>query len=150
MGRPRLPTAHKEHEGTYREDRDGGTLRMRPGMPRKPAWLDEVASIVWEETVSELMETPGLLTDADGPMLALYCDAWRQYHEYDEQIRKDGNTIVSLTAGQKPHPLLTQRAAARDAAIKLGGYFALNPSARASIKLLPTNESTELAEMIAG
>lgn len=148
-GPGKLPAATKELEGTYREDRDGGTVKMRPGIPAKPRWLDDVASMIWEETVDELIATPGLLCEADGPMLALYCDAWRQYHEFDEQIRNEGNTIPSLTAGQKPHPLLTQRTAARNDAVKIGALFALNPSARASIKLQPPVADDELALLIA-
>jgi P27 family predicted phage terminase small subunit len=149
MGRPRIPTALKEHEGTYREDRDGGTLKLRLGVPAKPKWLDEVAGMIWDETVDELLETPGLLTYADGAVLALYCDAWRQYHEFDEQIRRDGNTIESLTAGKKAHPLLNRRDAARSDAVKIGALFGLNPSARASMKLQPTVEEDEFAALIA-
>jgi P27 family predicted phage terminase small subunit len=141
--------AHKEHEGTYRKDRDGGTLKMRSGVPVKPKWLDDVAAMIWDETIAELIETPGLLTEVDGPALALYCDSWRQYHEYDEEIRKEGNTIISLTAGMKANPLLSRRDAAKADAIKIGALFGLNPSARASMKLQPTVEEDEFAALIA-
>lgn len=144
-----MPPAYKEREGTYREDRDGGTLKLRLGTPRKPVWLDEVASIIWDQTVSDLEDTPGLLCEADGPALALYCDAWRQYHEYDQIIREKGLVIKSLTAGDKAHPLLLRRDAARDAAVKIGALFGLNPSARASMKVQPTVEEDEFAALIA-
>lgn len=144
-----IPDAIKLHEGTYREDRHGGSLKVHPGSPRKPVWLDEAAALIWDETIAELERTPGLLAEVDGAALALYCDARRQYHEFDEQIRKDGNTIISLTAGLKAHPLLARREAARAAVDRLGAKFGMSPSDRASLKPGPTTAASELDDMIA-
>lgn len=148
-GPAKLPTAYKQLEGTYREDRDGGTLRLRPGIPARPLWLDGIAANIWDETIAELSMVEGLLSDADGPALALYCDAWRQYHEYDQQLRKDGNTTLSLTAGVKAHPLIARRDAAREAVIKIGAKFGLNPGDRASMKVAAQTTYDELSELIA-
>lgn len=148
-GPARTPEALKVLEGTYREDRHGGSLKLRPGEPRRPVWLCEAASLIWDEVVCELSLVPGLLCEADGAALALYCDARRQYHEYDEQIRSDGLTTESLTAGTKAHPLLTHRNAARAAVDKLGAKFGLTPSDRASLKMSTTTTDDELSDLIA-
>jgi P27 family predicted phage terminase small subunit len=145
-----MPTAHKEMEGTYREDRDGGTVRMRPGIPFKPTWLGEVASSVWDETISELERVENLLSDADGPALALYCDAWREYWEADAAVSEYGMVVSTLTGGLKPNPAVRMRATARADINRMAAKFCLTPSDRAATKLpTQTLADDDLDQLIA-
>lgn len=148
-GPAKSPEAVKLLEGTYREDRHGGTLKLRPGIPKKPDWLDQIAGQVWDETINELSEVPGLLSEADGPALAMYCDAWRKYWDANSEIESRGLVIETLTA-VKSNPAVLIATRERDAIARFGARFGLTPSDRASFKPAGTTDTNdELGELIA-
>jgi phage terminase small subunit len=48
-----------------------GAIRFTPGAPARPKHLGRLARKVWDRTAAEL-EKAGLLTHADGDVLAVY------------------------------------------------------------------------------
>lgn len=144
------PTALKMLEGTYRDDRHGGSVCAPPGAPLKPAWLGEIASRVWDERVEELMAVPGLLSPLDGPALATYCHAWQRFHDAQMEIDANGSiTCVSEKGGEYMHPAVATQHKAIELIAKIGAKFGMTPSDRAGLKPTGRTEQDELADLIA-
>jgi len=73
MPTPKKPASVHRLNGTYREDRHGGTVDLPPELPERPFWLSASAIIVWQELIPEL-EAAGYLARLDGMALATYCE----------------------------------------------------------------------------
>lgn len=136
-------------EGTFREDRHGGGVRVPDGAPLKPDWLGEIASRMWDERIEQLMAVDGLLSPMDGPALALYCDAWQQFHDASQIIAQQGMVAVSEKGAEYQHPAVGIANKARDAIAKLGAKFGMTPSDRAGLKPTGRTVDDELSELIA-
>jgi P27 family predicted phage terminase small subunit len=139
------PTAYKVLEGTYREDRHGGGVRAPDGLPVKPNWLGETAAMVWDKTIDELRDVPGLLSPMDGPALACYCLAWQELHEADATIAAEGLTCQSEKGATYQHPAVGIRHKAIELIAKIGAKFGMTPSDRAGLK--PAVQTTQDAVM---
>jgi P27 family predicted phage terminase small subunit len=135
------PNALKMAEGTYREDRHGGGVTVPDGVPVKPAWLGDVGSAMWDETVSRLSKIPGLLSDLDGPALALYCDAWEDFHDAVELLNEHGPICVGEKGGEYPHPALGMKNNARAVIAKYEAKFGLTASDRSALKINPAKQT---------
>ncbi len=143
-----IPTAIKVFEGTYREDRHGGGVRVPDGAPLKPNWLGEIASLVWDERIEQMMATPGLLSPVDGPALALYCDAWQQLHDAKAIIAERGMVAFAESGAEYQHPAVGIANKARTEIIKLGSMFGMNPPSRVGMIVSGPTADDELAELI--
>lgn len=80
--------------------------------PDCPEWLDDDARTEWNRVAPELIRT-GVLTPADGMLLASYCQAYSQWKLAEMEVREAGLMVNG------PH-----------------GTRVLNPAARHSVKLL--------------
>ncbi len=143
------PESIKILEGTYREDRHGGGVRVPNGAPVKPKWLGDFASRVWDERVDELSAIPGLLSPVDGPALAVYCHQWQKFHEAEAAIEKCGKVAVSEKGGEYQHPWVSIQNKAEEMIAKLGAKFGMTPSDRAGLKPTGMTTDDELADLIA-
>jgi P27 family predicted phage terminase small subunit len=126
---------------------DGRGMPTPPGIPLKPDWLGPKASEVWDETVAELQEIPGLLSTLDGGVLALYCDAWQQFHDAQAIIAENGMVCHSEKGGTYQHPAVGISNKAREQITKLGALFGLNPMARDGM-IIEKPEEDELEALI--
>lgn len=149
VGRPKTPTALKLLEGTFREDRDGGAIIAPPGNPIKPEWLGEIASKVWDERIAAFSQVPGLLSEIDGPSLALYCHAWQVFHDAKAEIERRGIVAISEKGSEYQHPAVGIQNKAIEIIGRIGAKFGMTPSDRASLR--PTTKTTddEISELIA-
>lgn len=143
------PDAIRLHEGTYREDRHGGSVRAVPGAPVKPDWLCERAAAIWDERITQLREVPGLLSEVDGPALALYCHYWAVFHEARETLEEEGAVCTGEKGGAYPHPAVGMRNKAAEMIAKVGAKFGMTPSDRTTIKATVQTTDDELSELIA-
>jgi P27 family predicted phage terminase small subunit len=143
------PNALKVLEGTYREDRHGGGVRAPDGLPIKPDWLGESAAIVWDKTIDELRDIPGLISPIDGPALACYCLAWQELYEADAVIVEEGLTCQSEKGATYQHPAVGIRHKAIELIAKIGAKFGMTPSDRAGLKPTVRTTDDELSELIA-
>jgi P27 family predicted phage terminase small subunit len=109
---------------------DGRGMAPPPGVPFKPTWLGEKASEVWDETIAELQEIPGLLSTLDGGVLALYCHSWQQFHDAQAIVAAKGMVCESEKGGNYQHPAVGISNKAREQITKLGSLFGMNPLAR--------------------
>ena len=126
-------------DGTYDERRDGRPLATAVGVPLKPEWLGEIAAKVWDETVTELSEIAGFLTSVDAGALAIYCDAWQDFHAARELIKRDGLVVKGREGVKVRHPALMVKKHAQDTIASIGAKFGLTPTSRASLAIDAVN-----------
>jgi P27 family predicted phage terminase small subunit len=147
-GPQRKSAAYLQINGSRIED--GRGIAMPPRTPSKPDWVgvQAVASAVWDETIDDLARVPGLLCELDAGALALYCDAWQQYREASAIVATSGIVATSEKGGQYQHPAVGIRNKSRDAIIKLGAKFGLDPQSREGLIVTGDTEDDELARLI--
>lgn len=132
------PVAIRVAEGTYRKSRHAGAVVAPSGVPAKPDWLGIIGSAAWDEVIAKLSETDGLLAQLDAGALALYCDAWEDYHNAMEVLNEEGAVCQGEKGGLYPNPAVGMKNNARATIIKLGSLFGMDPSSRAGLKVAPT------------
>lgn len=153
-GRPRKPTQlHKLH-GTYRRDRQNAAEPAPPlGGGKPPAWLKGRARKGWRE-IASVLEAVKILTEMDRPALALLCDAYGEYIEARETVRRAGATYeASSVAGGtliRPHPAVVQASDAWRRCAAMLGQFGMTPASRAKVSAAGESERDPLAEWLAG
>jgi P27 family predicted phage terminase small subunit len=127
-GRTPLPAAlHRLNGNPGRRE-----LREEPataGPLVKPDDLDDEASDEWDRAVAAF--PPGFYTAADGPTLAVYCEAWVQFQTARAEVRESG---ILATGGQGQviaNPAVGILKAASDTILKAGAVLGMSPAARA-------------------
>ena len=91
-GRRPTPTSKLKLSGSWRGKYDRkGEPEPEKVAPAKPEWLSEPAGRVWDQ-VTVILENMGVLSVADGLMLARYCELWCDWRESNDWIRKNGTT----------------------------------------------------------
>ena len=109
-GRPPKPLALHVADGTYRDDRHGGTANA-PGTPSKPSWMQPEAVSLWDRVVPELMSI-NVVGSIDEWVLQRLCETWVLYRralssaEMDP-CHRDARTAVA-TYGKMVDYLLNQ------------------------------------------
>ncbi|MBY6275390.1 phage terminase small subunit P27 family [Symbiobacterium thermophilum] len=102
-----------------------------PIMPECPSWLDRYGKAEWKR-VAPMLHRLGLLTEADGMALALYCDAYSTYRRAREAL-KDGLTFTTPNGyvQQKPEVSIANNAMKQIRAFC--AEFGMTPSSRGRI-----------------
>lgn len=135
------PTAVLRLRGSPRADLNKHEPKPERAAPKKPGWLGDEASGVWDEMVPQLMATR-VLTTIDGNALARYCEHWVQWQKATTFVRqhgvsypiRDGNGKIKAL-GQFPEVALMHKASATLA--RLEAEFGLTPSSRTRISVAP-------------
>jgi len=80
MGNPRKPKKLHVLQGTYKKNRHDGRdeLELLPGIPKKPEYLNDIASKEWDKTVEKLSDY-GIISDLDEAALAMYCELYSEF-----------------------------------------------------------------------
>lgn len=138
-GRPPKPTVLKIIEGNRgkRKLNDREPMPAR-GVPECPAWLDAEARAKWAALTPEL-DRLGLLTVVDGDALAGYCQAWAEFREATERLRKEGR-YQSTPAGKRVHPACVRQQTALTMMAKFGAVFGLSPADRTRLAVDKSGE----------
>lgn len=114
--------------------------------PRVPAWLKPEAKAEWSRIVPALKQA-GYIENTDTALLAMYCSAWADWRELDEEIRATDAHIVHcpecstpvivshyLVSGARDNavktPLWQMRRDAAGSLERLGSALGLAPAAR--------------------
>lgn len=71
------PNVHAMRGTTPRADRDGPStpVRLRPGAPAPPDWLDDEAAAEWQRVVP-MLDGQGLVSAVDRAILVSYAVSW--------------------------------------------------------------------------
>lgn len=131
-GNNRKPTALKVLHGTARPSRLKNEPKPRPLTPEPPPWLDDIGLAVWRKYVP-ILERTGVLTEADGELLAAFANAMSRYVRAIERRRRIEQEHPEDLALQRKAEVAEEKA---EAAVKaLGVEFGLSPVARSRIDL---------------
>jgi P27 family predicted phage terminase small subunit len=98
-GPPPKPRAMKLLEGTFRPDRAPKDIPKPPKGAKAPKWLGKDAKTEWNR-IGPWLEAQGLLTKADEPAFAIYCDLYGTVQEFRKLCRKVG-AAVSIQQGYR-------------------------------------------------
>jgi P27 family predicted phage terminase small subunit len=97
--------------------------------PEAPASLGGVGRRIWRDAVRQLHQE-GRLRTADLPIVALYAEAYEDWHEAAEKIRDQGKLMKTPTGAVVHNPWLSIR---NDASRRLNDHarsLGLRPDAR--------------------
>lgn len=160
MGRPRKPTALKVLEGAQ----PCRINRHEPEPPRGagpcPDFLDDVGRETWARITRQL-DAMGVLTEADGEAVALYCSIYSQWIAARSILAAEGLTSISSTVTEtsrgstvretlKPHPLLATVKECQAQMCRLLGQFGMTPASRSGLKVGGKPEEDPILAFLAG
>lgn len=114
---------------------NGGEPPAVEGAPDCPEWLAGEGLAEWWRQIADL-GARGLLSSSYRSALALYCQAWGEFVETEQQIRELGpRGLVSITdkGNEIQNPLVGIRNKAFERASKMGAQFGFSPSSKAGI-----------------
>lgn len=143
VGRKPKPTALKVIQGTYRPD------RANPKEPKPkavihpcPKFLQGDARKQYRKTAKELARI-GLITELDDMALAMLCQAWAEYLEATEQVKKSGLLVKSPNGFPVLNPYLI---AANQALKKVRSplaEFGMTPGSRSRIHAAGSGDESD-------
>ena len=91
-GRPGKPTQLKVVEGTLRKDRiNASEPTPKAVAPVMPGWLSPKSKTAWKDLSLTLLDIR-VLTVADRKALELLCDAYGEWRDARDVIKKSGMT----------------------------------------------------------
>jgi P27 family predicted phage terminase small subunit len=114
-------------------------VAARVSRPACPAWLTREAKAEWGRVTDELEEM-GILCKVDRGLIATYCEAWAEFREADQMVRKEGKVKVTTNGNLIQNPWLGIKNKAAERMLKLSNQFGFSPSARTG---LDANTGTE-------
>lgn len=110
--------------------------RPPTGEPPMPAGLDRFGRAAWKRT-APMLARMGVLTQADGDVLALYCDAYSQWRRSSAALQRIEPTAPEF------RKLAVTAEKARDQMRLLAGEFGLTPSSRSRMHITPQAEEDD-------
>jgi len=129
--------------------------RINPSEPRPlavppmpPDDLDATGRAAWDR-LAPMLSRLGLLTEADGEALALYCRAAQVAARAEAQVRRYGLSMKDGAGGRRPNPAVAMAERARRDMLAVLTEFGLTPSSRSRVKVeAPPRDA--LADFLAG
>ena len=163
-GRKPIPTAVKILRGNPgRRPLNDREPRPKARLPSAPAFLSEGAKAEWRRTGRQLQKL-GLMTEIDGPALALYCQTWERWREAEDKVREFGmvlmvggtptvqpdGSVKRMGASLEISPYLSVATKAMSQMVKLLVEFGMTPSSRSKVKVDVVSKNDSLTEFLNG
>jgi P27 family predicted phage terminase small subunit len=145
LNNKKKPTALKLIKGTFHATRDA-ERRNEPkplvAIPTPPEGLHEHALKYWQR-MSPMLASCGILTVVDESALLLLCNAYADYRDADEKLRRTGLLVKTPRGYPMQNPLVhvTHKAFLRFRACL--SDFGMTPSARAGIIAANVEDDTD-------
>lgn len=149
-GRKPKPTALKLLEGNPGKR----PLPKREPKPKVaaqncPAWLSAEARREWRRIAPELIRC-GLVTIADRPVLALFCDQFARATIAATKVREAGEVIKSPSEFPILNPWLGVATKAAALALKLAAELGITPSSRTRVQSVSHSEAASRLQKFIG
>lgn len=149
--RTKLPAKTHKDRGTFQPCRHSGP-EPDVEIPPMPSGMSDKAKQAWEETTSELKEI-GLISKIDQIPMRLLCDSYSTYLEAQENIVKNGVTVIHKKFGRDgdienevENPAIKIRDSAFQQIHKICREFGMTPSARTGIT--PSKEAPKSSNIM--
>lgn len=127
------------------------TVKQHPsiagGSLSPPSWLDKIGKAYWNR-IAPVLRDAGLFGESDTETLGMLCQAYSDYRECIERIRKEGKTVPTENGSVKPNPLVAMMKVFADLHTRLSGEFGLTPAARSKMTLEPIDDEDPLDQFI--
>ena len=132
-GKPK-PTALRLIEGNpSRRPFNKKEPKPAPVIPKCPRHLNDAAKIEWKRTAKKLHKL-GLLTEIDGPQLALYCQAWGRWVEAEDELKKHSTIVKASTGWPIQSPYLAVANKAMEQIQRALSEFGMSPASRTRVR----------------
>lgn len=111
-----------------------------------PERLDEVARAKWEELGPVLFRV-GVLTEADGDVLGVYCEQFARYVQLEAELDRTGFWIEGSQGQDVRNPLIGDCRQQANLLRQLEAELGITPSARTRVKALPKGASNKFEQV---
>ncbi len=149
-GRKPEPTALKRLRGNpgkralnHREP------QFERSIPTCPHHLKGEARKEWRR-LCKVLDTQGLLTQADRSALAAYCQAYARWIDAEKNLEVTGLVLQSDKGFFYQNPYLSIANKAIEQMVKISSEFGMTPASRTRIKVELPEEDDELEQMLFG
>lgn len=150
-GRPPLPTAVKEAQGTLEKSRvnnNEARFDVPEVFPKPPLTLNSSGKKLWKELGPRLKEA-GLYSEGDYTALELLCAAYGDWIAARKEIKITGMVIYTDTGSAYQHPLVGIANTNWKMIKEMLAQFGLTPAERTRVKALsPSERASSLAETL--
>lgn len=128
------PTAVNQALGRWTPGKEAEP-RFAEGAPEMPRWLSKRGKREWKRLVPMLLSVKGLLTEADGAVLAMYCQDLGVMEELQVERNKLGPLVEGANGEPVANPLDREidRVSAR--LLQRERELGMTPSARSRIRV---------------
>ena len=152
-GPRKTPTAVLKLHGSRAVEKRNGEPTPPAGRPTCPAFLSKYGKTTWKSLVPMLDEM-GVLSKIDGRTLARYCEEWSRWRDAAKFLQQNGSAY-SYTDNDgvthwKPYPQAREFIQLAESMLRIESHFGLTPSARASLKVRPTETVQDVASRFFG
>ncbi len=128
-----------------------GRIPARVAKPKMPTWMSKEAKKLWR-SLCPLLDVNAVLTELDGPALALLCEALAEYTKADQVLRQaeESNApfCTKSARGTTTHPAARIKSKAWANAVALLREFGCTPAARASVEVAPADTADDMLDLI--
>lgn len=128
---------NKTKKELYKRQKNEKKLAISAAHIDPPTWLSTGAKNEFNR-LKKLLAPTEILTDADINLLAIYCDTLMDYKACNAEVKKHGRSVQ-----EKPNPFWREKQKLAPLLQKLGNELGLSPSARASLAINMTEETTD-------
>lgn len=129
-------------------------LQLPPADLVEPRWIDLVgsdlisyASHAWGDVVPSLI-AHGVLTAVDLPLVIDYCVARARLRQCEDDVSRNGITVVGAAGSVVRNPALTAAIQLRRLVLSYSSELGLGPSTRGSMKAAGNGEQQAAAALL--
>jgi len=133
-GRKPLPTKILKIRGSWRAELRKDEPDLEVSIPAMPDWLSAEAKREWYR-ISLILVRRGLLTELDGTVLALYCQAYADYLDALKWCEKMPGLIRAKNGTLIQSPAIGLRNTAWRNVLRAAAEFGMSPGGRSGIAL---------------
>lgn len=138
--KPKSAAAKKLDNPSKRPIVEAGAFACLDRLPDPPARLGEDAKKLWKAIGQRLVEQQ-MLGSTDLVALEVYCAAWQDYLDADQDIREQGYTAFTDKGYEYQRPAVNRRAIAMKHLKEWGSRFGFSPLDRTGVELPIRNEA---------
>lgn len=125
--------------------------KPRRGVPPCPRFMSDRGAGAWKR-IGGLLDSMGVLTHADQGALVLLCEAFADWFECVDVVRREGIVYETPTAAgsivKRAHPAVAMRNDAHRRIQSLLIEFGLTPAARSKVQRIDDDDADPLEELL--
>ena len=113
------------------------------GIPDPPSSMNEYATKIWYEQLTQASKINGYLAEIDLPLFEVYCNIYADLMETKDLLRKEPMQYKDANGVVRINPLYSVQKTLSKEFANLSNEFGFSPSARTRIKLQPLKQQEQ-------